>query len=155
MTKKSPLISILILLLVTHAAADADNPTDSKEKESKPKPVSITLFIPGLQQLKNKQYIKGGILLGAFIGSVTGALVHNEKGNDWYEQYRNSTNVEEIVMLREKTEKSFKKRNLYIAGIFSVWALHIIDLKFFKSGKAGVKGEVGKNTISIGFYYCF
>ena len=40
-------------------------------------------------------------------------------------------------------------------GIAAVWLAHIIDLKFFKSKKGGVKGEVDKNSILIGFYYSF
>ena len=113
------------------------------------------MFIPGIQQLKSKKYVKGSLLLGSFIGSVAGAVVYNKKGSDWYDKYSNSTNVEDIILFRQETEKSLKKRNLFIVGIFSVWLVHIIDLKFFKSGKGGVKGEVGKNKINIGFYYSF
>jgi hypothetical protein len=138
-----------------HLTAAEEGPGESKKKETKAKRVPIFMFIPGIHQLKTGQYVKGGILLAAFLGSVTGALVHNKKGNDGYSRYLSSTNVEEIILLREKTGKSFKKRNLYIAGIFSTWVLHIIDVKFFKSGKAGVKGEVGKNNIAVGFYYRF
>jgi hypothetical protein len=58
-------------------------------------------------------------------------------------------------MFRQNTEKNLKKRNLFLVGIASIWVIHIIDLKFFKSKKGGVKGEIGKNNINIGFYYHF
>lgn len=161
MIKKVNFIVMVMLFLglflhsYPYLLAAEEDPGESKKKETRAKRVPITMFIPGIHQLKTGQYVKGSIFLAAFIGSVTGALIHNKKGNDQYNQYLTSTNVEEIILLREKTEKSFKKRNLYIVGIFSTWVLHIIDVKFFKSGKAGVKGEVGKNNITIGFYYRF
>jgi hypothetical protein len=147
---------MLCLLVNLNALTAAEEPTDSSgpDKE-KPKTVSITMFIPGIHQLASGKYVKGTILLGSFLSFITGAVIHNNKGNDWYEKYINSTNVEEIILFRQKTEKSLKKRNLFIVGILSVWALHIIDLKFFKSKKGGVKGEVGKNSFNIGFYYIF
>lgn len=141
---------ILILVFLTNWIATA---ADSNKKKTRK--VSILMLIPGVHQLKSGKYLKGTILLGSFIGSVTGAVTHNKKGNDWYDKYLNSTDVDEIILFRQKTEKSIKKRNLFIAGIFSAWLVHIIDLKFFKSSKGGVKGEVGKNSINIGFYYLF
>jgi hypothetical protein len=149
MQNKLRLILALMLIINTTAfPADSD-----KKKEAKPVP--LTLFIPGIQQLNARQYLKGGLLLAAFAGSAAGAFIYNNKGNDLYNRYQDSTDVEEITSLRKQTERSFKKRNLFIIGIFSVWALHIIDLKFFKSPKASVKGEVGENNINIGIYYRF
>jgi hypothetical protein len=150
MIKKWCLFLIAVLLVQPMAA---ESNADTNEKKTKK--VSILMFIPGLQQLKSKKYVKGSLLLGSFIGSVAGAFAYNKKGSDWYDKYLNSTNVEEIILFRQKTEKNLKKRNLFIAGIFSVWLVHIIDLKFFKSGKGGVKGEMGKNKFNISFYYSF
>ena len=142
---------MIAFLLIQPMAAESD----SNKKKSKEKKASILMFIPGIQQLKSKKYVKGSLLLGSFIASVAGAVTYNKKGSDWYDKYSNSTDVQEIILFRHKTEKSLKKRNLFIAGIFSVWLVHIIDLKFFKSGKGGVKGEMGKYKINIGFYYSF
>ena len=147
---------MLCLVVNLNAMTGAEEQPDSSDPgKKKPKTVSITMFIPGIHQLKSGKYVKGTILLGSFVSCITGAVVHNNKGNDWYEKYINSINVEEIILSRQKTEKSLKKRNLFIVGILSVWALHIIDLKFFKSKKGGVKGEVGKNSFNIGLYYTF
>lgn len=144
---------MIALLLIRPAAAAGTADPDKKKPEEKT--VSITKFIPGIPQLTTGKYIKGTLFLGSFIGTVVGTFVYNKKGNDWYEKYQNSTNVDEITLFREETEKNFKKRNLFMVGIFTIWLAHVIDLKFFKSRKSGVKGEVGKNSINIGFYYSF
>lgn len=143
----------MVALLLNTLAVAAAPPANKNKKKTKAIPLSM--FIPGLHQLKNKQYAKGSLLLASFAGCIAGAVINNNNGNDWYRQYQSSTNVEEVILLREHTEKSFKKRNLFFAGILSVWAIHVIDLKFFKKGKGGVKGEVGKNSINLGFYYSF
>jgi hypothetical protein len=156
MIKKLSLLLMLCLLINLNAmTAAGEQPDASEPDKEKPKTVSITMFIPGIHQLASGKYVKGTILLGSFLSCITGAVIHNNKGNNWYEKYIDSTNVEEIVLFRQKTEKSLKKRNLFIVGALSVWALHIIDLKFFKSKKGGVKGEVGKNSFIIGCYYTF
>ena len=156
MIKKLSIFLILCLLVNLNAMTAAEEPPDSREPgKEKPKTVSITMFIPGIHQLATGKFVKGTILLGSFLSCITGAVIHNHKGNQWYEKYSNSTNVEEIILFRQNTEKSLKKRNLFIIGTLSVWALHIIDLKFFKSKKGGVKGEVGKNNFIIGYYYTF
>jgi hypothetical protein len=146
---------LCLVVNLNSVTAAEEQPDPGEPDKKKPKTVSITMFIPGIHQMKSGKYVKGTILLGSFLSCITGAVIHNNKGNDWYEKYINSTSVEEIILFRQKTEKSLKKRNLFMVGILSVWALHIIDLKFFKSKKGGVKGEVGKNSFNIGFYYNF
>jgi len=156
MIKKLSLFLMLCLAVNLNTVTAAEEQPDSSEPDKKkPKTVSITMFIPGIHQLASGKYVKGTVLLGSFLSCITGAVIHNNKGNDWYDKYIDSNNVEEIVLFRQKTEKSLKKRNLFMVGILSVWALHILDLKFFKSKKGGVKGEVGKNSFNIGFYYIF
>ncbi len=156
MTRTLTLLSIVCLVVnlsALPAPQDAPNPPDSREKE--PKAISITRFIPGIYQLESRQYVKGILLLSSFAGCITGFVINNNRGNRWFEKYIDSTNVEDIVRFREYTEKSLKKRNLFVAGIFTVWLAHLIDLKFFKSKKGGVKSEMGKNSINIGFFYSF
>jgi hypothetical protein len=153
MIRKLSFFLVLCIVVNFNAIKGAEEPDSTQPEKEKPKAISITMLIPGIHQLKSKKYAKGTILLGSFIGCITGAVIQNNKGNDWYRKYKESTNVEEIVLLRQSTEKSLKKRNFFIVGILSVWVLHIIDLKFFKTKKGGVKGEVGKNSFNIGFYY--
>lgn len=129
-----------------------------KPKTEEPKDkqgISIIKFIPGAQQIKSGKYLKGGILLSVFTAVVIGAIIENKRGNDLYEKYMDSTDVEEIVSLRKQAETKFKNRNYYFAGAFGIWLLHLLDLKFFKNKKGGIKGDVTKKNISIGFYYTF
>lgn len=139
-------LSLLLVVLPVYA---------KEKKESRDNTISILKFLPGLHQLKSRKYVKGVLLLGSFAGAVTGAILYNNKGNDWYDKYRQSTNIEEITQFRKHTEESFKKRNLCVIGMVSVFILHIIDLKFSKSGKTGVKSDINKGRIGIGFYFKF
>ncbi|MCP4147322.1 MAG: hypothetical protein GY757_06180 [bacterium] len=140
----------LALVLLIQGVYGADTPGDKKSKI-----VSITMFIPGVQQIKTGKYGKGCLFLAAFLGSSTAVFAYNKKGNDWYDKYRISTNVNEVILFRQNTEKYLKKRNISIAALISTWLLHIIDLKLFKSKKGGVTGDAGKNKFNIGFYYSF
>jgi hypothetical protein len=150
MLRKLCSLSLALLSILPAAAAG-----EGSEKKPGEKTTAVTMFIPGIRQLQTGKYVKGTLFLCSFIGTAAGAFIYNKKGSDWYEKYRDSTNVDEITRFRAETEKSFKKRNLFMVGIFTVWLAHIIDLEFFKSKKTGVKGEVGKNSVNIGFYYCF
>jgi hypothetical protein len=149
---------LVILCLSLNLAVKGENQDATSgpgEKKSTDGAVSIYKFIPGIPQLKSGNTIKGLLLLGSFLGVVTGTVVYNHLGNQSYQKYQHSTNVEEILLYRQQTERNFKKRNLCLVGLFSVWLIHILDLKFFKSGKVGVKSDVGKNNIDVGFYYSF
>ena len=119
------------------------------------KGIPVVKFIPGVYQIKSGKILKGGILLGACLTTIVGAILENNKGYDYYEQYLESVDVEEIIKLRKKSENSFKNRNYYLIGLFSVWAIHLIDLKFSKKKKGGLKGEIKNNSIHIGLYYSF
>jgi len=146
---------MLITCLVIQGICSPPCSLAEEPKPQKDKTIPISMFIPGFQQIKSRSYLKGVLLFAAFAGSTVGAFISNSQGNNWYDKYLASTNVEEIITFRKKAERSFKNRNLFIAGIVSVWVIHVIDLKFFKSKKVGVKGDVGKNSVNIGFYYSF
>ena len=119
------------------------------------KGVSVVEFIPGLPQLISGKVLKGSLILGACLTTIAGTIWANQKGNDYYNQYLVSTDVEEVIELRAKAEKSYRSRNYFIIGMVSVWVLHLLDLKFFKNKKGGVKGEVKNNSLYFGFYYSF
>jgi hypothetical protein len=138
----------LILLLSWLYLGGEGNSTPAKG-------VSIVKFIPGLPQLISGKVLRGGILLGACLATVAGAILENQRGNDYYEQYLVSIDVDEVVDLRQRAEKSFRARNYYIMGLISVWILHFLDLKFLKNKKAEVKSEVKTGGISIGICYSF
>jgi hypothetical protein len=147
--------AFLILLFFMNFLFGQEKEEPKEEEPKEKQAVSIIKFIPGAQQIKSGKYLKGGILLSAFTAAVIGVIIENKRGNDLYEKYMESTDVKEIVSLRKQTEKKFKNRNYYIAGIFGIWLLHLLDLKFFKNKKGGIKSEVTKKNISIGLYYTF
>jgi hypothetical protein len=142
-------ISLVLILLLSwlYLGGEGNSPPA--------KGISIVEFIPGLPQIISGKVLRGGILLGACLATVTGAILENQRGNDYYEQYLVSIDVDEVVDLRLRAEKSFRARNYYIMGMISVWILHFLDLKFIKHKKAEVKGEVNQSGISIGIYYSF
>jgi hypothetical protein len=119
------------------------------------KGIPVEKFIPGLSQLISGKILRGGLLLGACLATVAGAIWENQRGNDYYEQYLVSTDIEEVVDLRSRAEKSFRSRNYYILGMVSVFVLHFLDLKFLKNKKGKLKGEVKNNALSFGIYYSF
>ena len=128
-------------------------PAQNEDKKEKKPTVPIIKIIPGIYQLKSGDVVKGGLLLGSFAGCITGAILENNRGNDYYGKYLDSINVEEIVKLRQNTESSFKKRNYYMAGVLGVWLIHLLDLTFFSKKKYGVQGGISKNRICISFYF--
>ncbi len=115
--------------------------------------VSIIKIIPGVFQLKEKKIIKGSLLLSSFVFGILGAIVNNNDGNNFHKQYLLSENINEVILLREKTEKKFRTRNLFLIGTGVVFLTHLFDLKF--SNKSGVKGEIENNNINLGIYYKF
>jgi hypothetical protein len=148
------LVLSVIAAMTCRGVLPAASEPESKKKDKK-KPVSISLFIPGLQQFKTRRHVKGALLLGGFLCTVAGAVVYNKKGNDWYKKYTDSIDIEEIARYRALTEKSFRRRNLFIAGVFAVFAIHVLDVKFSKSGRSGVTGGVAADSVNVGFYYTF
>ena len=119
------------------------------------KGVPIVKFIPGLPQLISGKVLKGSMLMGACLITIAGAIWENQKGNEYYEQYLTSIDVDEVIDLRARAEKSFRSRNYFIIGMVSVWVLHFLDLRFLKNKKGKVKGEVKSSRLSIGIYYSF
>lgn len=146
MIRKTILISTLIIFI----SGIVPGENNDKNKIGVP----LVQFIPGITQLKEGKVIKGGILLGVFLATIAGAIIKNSQGNEYYDQYLESIVVEDIVELRKKAENCYRMRNYFIMGIFTVWVIHLLDLKFFKK-KGGVKGEIKNNSIRFGFYFSF
>lgn len=143
--------TVLIVVLIFFISGLTPAEQNQQKKSSG---IPLVQFIPGITQLKHKKIIKGGVLLGAFVTSIAGAVIENNQGNDYYDLYLKSTVVDDIVDLRKKAENSYRWRNYFIAGIFTVWVIHLLDLKFSKK-KGGLKGEFKNNSIRFGLYYSF
>ncbi|MCK4835665.1 MAG: hypothetical protein KAT17_03475 [Candidatus Aminicenantes bacterium] len=146
----SKLIYILVFILITNSFLAGEADSDPLKKG-----LPVIKFIPGLVQMTSGKIIKGGVLLGACLTTIVGAIIENNRGYDYYEQYLESSDVDEVVALREKSEKSFRMRNYFIIGMVSVWVIHALDLKIFKKKKGGLKSEIKNDCIYIGLYYCF
>lgn len=139
------LISVILLCSLSYLFSE-ENRIENK--------VSIIKFIPGLFQLKEKKILKGGLLLSSFIAGISGIIINNNNGNKYYNQYILSTDIDEVIDLRKKTEEKFRSRNLFLIGTSVIFLLHLFDLKFSK-GRSGVKGEIKNNSINFGLYYHF
>ncbi len=149
--KKKKLAILLVMLILVQYPFLAEG-TDANGKEGKPVPV--IKVIPGVYQLKSGKILKGTLLLGAFCTAIAGAIIENNKGNESYENYLGSMNVDEILLLRRRTEDHFKARNYYIGGMAAVFLLHVLDLKF-SGGKKGIQSEISKDHFAVGLYYSF
>jgi len=112
------------------------------------------MLLPGVEQVKSRKYAKGIILAGSFLSLSVAAFIENKKGYDFYDKYKAAADMDSVVYYRSKTEDSFKRRNIFILGAFSVWALHIIDLKFL-SKKGKKKTSIGGGIEKGGFSICF
>lgn len=154
-SKNQKWITLFLLFFLVHFLFGQEKEEVKKEEQKDTQAVSIIKFIPGVYQIKSGKILKGGILFSVFTAAIIGAVIENNRGNKLYERYMASQDVEEIVNLRKQTEKKFKNRNYYIAGVFGVWLVHLLDLKFFKNKKGGIKGDVTKKSIHIGFYFSF
>ena len=145
------IILTVFILLYTHTSAHIQNFLQDTKSEPGRNLISPTLLIPGIEQIKNKKYLKGTLFLACFTATITGALINNHKGYDFYNQYLESRDVQEIACLRENSETAFKRWNLFLISAFSIWFFHLIDLKIFKKGGT-IKSEV--NLAHNGFSCC-
>lgn len=137
----------MLLLSCSWLAGEEDNQLS--------KGVPIVKFIPGLHQLVSGKVLKGSILLGACLTTIAGAIWQNQRGNEFYDRYLASIDADEVIDLRSRAERSYRSRNYFIIGMVSVWVLHFLDLKFLKSKKVKVKGEVKNNRLCVGICYSF
>jgi hypothetical protein len=149
MIKRNLAIFLALLVLVLPLRAEDENKGGEEVK-----PVPLLKVIPGAYQLKSGKILKGTLLLGAFCVAVAGAVIENHKGDKSYNDYLNSMDVNEVVLLRRETEDHYRARNYYIGGMLAVFLLHVLDLKFSR-GKKGIQSELSKDHFAVGVYYSF
>ncbi len=116
---------------------------------------SFTLIIPGIKQIKSREYVKGIILAGSFFGFAIGAFLKNRDGYKYYDLYKAATDSDTAVYYRRKTEGSFKDRNFFMLGALGVWVVHILDIKFSDRKRASIGGGVEKGNLYLGFRLSF
>ncbi len=116
---------------------------------------SVIILVPGFYQLKQGKVLKGTVLAGAFFALGAAALVENQRGYEYYALYEKATNKDDAVFYRERTVKSFRRRNLYILGAALIWTVHILDIRISSGKRAKIRGKIEKNSASLGFSYSF
>ncbi len=116
---------------------------------------SVIILMPGFYQLKQGRVFKGTVLAGTFFALGAAALVENQRGYQYYDLYKKATTRDDAVFYREKTENSFRRRNIYILGAVLVWTVHILDIKISSGKRAKIRGKIEKNSASLGFAYSF
>ena len=121
---------------------------DEKGEESSPLP--LEQVIPGWKQIRSGRAVKGILLLGGFIGAVTGAIISNRQGNRAYDEYLACRDADLVVILRRKTETRFRTRNWMLVGAAAVMGLHFLDLTLTKTKNATITGDIDPGGFRIG-----
>lgn len=140
---------LVLLLGLWPAGAASPGSGHTDPGSGRDEPISLADLIPGLSQLRQKKPWKGTLLLAGFTGCMAGAIFRNERGGQRYRQYLDSTDVEEIIRLREESELAFRQRNLFLLGGFAVWVLHLVDITFFHQ-KVKIESEIKQDSLVVG-----
>jgi hypothetical protein len=152
MLKKIIILTAIIFLLTCITTAKTQNfLLNNKLNKNLISPIRL---IPGIEQIQNKKYLKGTLFITGFIASITGALINNHSGYSFYNRYLESNNIQNITFLRKNSEAAFRRRNIFLAGAFSIWMFHLIDLKIFKKG-GRIKSEISLAIDNFGWNIYF
>lgn len=118
-----------------------------------------SLLYPGWGQIIEKQYIKGFGFMLLETGLIISAIIINNKSNEYYNDYKNATNIDDVIYWRQKTEEFDKNRNLLILSAAFVWVVNLIDIYIHvKKKKRRLKlGFIKKDekTFALNFTYNF
>lgn len=129
---------ITILLLGTFLCLAL---TVNGEEKSSPL-IPVSRVIPGWAQIRSGKPVKGILLLGGFLGAVTGAMIQNHQGNQAYDRYLECRDAGQITELRRQAERRFRSRNFFLIGTVGVLATHFLDLTLSKKPNAKIQGKM-------------
>ncbi len=103
---------------------------EKNTKKEKPKLSSLekSILIPGWGQLAEKRYLEGIAFLTLEAGAIAGIIVNAQKGNKYYNHYKEADNIPDAVKYRELTEKYDIRKNKFILAAGAVWALNLLDM---------------------------
>lgn len=141
MTRRWIIIFLLFVLVV---------PVMPDEKSKEPATLPLEQVIPGWKQIRSGRVVKGILLLGGFVGAITGALILNHRGNEAYDDYLACRDAGLVVDLRRETENRFRGRNWLLVGAAAIMGLHFLDLKLTKTKHATITGDLGPVGFRIG-----
>ncbi len=113
------------------------------------------MLLPGIYQLKKKEYLKGTLLAGGFLLLAGGALWKNLEGYGFYDKYKAATDRDSVVYYRKRTEECMRTRNYLAMAAAGLWLLHVLDVKFSAKKKTRIRGKIEKNSASISISYSF
>lgn len=69
--------------------------------------------VPGLAQMRNGKYIKGGTILGICSISLAGVFINQAKANNDFDRYNNATNLPEIIRSKSDYSTHISLRNSF------------------------------------------
>ncbi len=130
-----------------------------KKNPSYKKVLEKSLIYPGWGQIIEKKYVKGIGFMLIETGLIISAIIFNNKSNGFYNDYKNATNIDDVIYYRQKTEELDKKRNLLILSAAFVWVVNLIDIYIHvKKKKRRLKLnfiEKDEKTFALNFSYNF
>jgi hypothetical protein len=101
-----------------------------------------SLLIPGWGQISEKRWLEGAFFLAAEAFCIVQALRQNKLGNSAYLAYKSAGSLDDVVRLRQETEKRDSRRNQYLLAGAAVWALNLLDIHLIVRGKEGAAKEL-------------
>ena len=141
MGKHRMAILLLVVLLCPTLIANG-------EKKSSPI-IPASRVIPGWTQIRSGKPVKGILLLGGFLGAVTGAVIRNRQGNRAYDRYLEWRDASQVSELRREAERRFRSRNLFLIGSVGVLATHFLDLTLSKKPNAKIQAKMADCGIHL------
>jgi hypothetical protein len=72
-----------------------------------------SMFVPGLGQIGNRQYIKAGIVIGLETWFITSAVKHGRDASDFRDQFNQSSDINERNVLYNSYLDSKDQRNKF------------------------------------------
>ena len=149
-------IFLLILLIILTPLFSNNN---QKKIPSYKKALEKSLIYPGWGQIIEKKYVKGLSFMIIETGLIISAIIINNKSNDFYNDYKNATSIDDVIYYRHKTEEFDKNRNLLILSAAFVWVVNLIDIYIHvKKKKRRLKLSLIKKdekTFALNFSYNF
>jgi len=147
------LIIFLILFFQTSLNFTFSQEKEAKKNNEDKKITSLkkSLLFPGWGQLAEKRYFEGIIFATSELFCLYQIYSFNRKANYYYKKYKIATNVQDVLLYRERTEKYDKLRNKYILGAAGIWVLNLVDIYYIM--KKRQKRFQKKRNIKLNIFF--
>lgn len=121
------------------------------EEEKKMSSLEKSILFPGWGQISEKRYFEGIVFATSEIICLAGVFKNMREGNKYYKLYKNSDNTQDAIKFRELTIKFDKRRNRFIAGAITVWALNLLDMSLISKKRNSLILKFGGDSFEFGF----